>query len=247
MNKRTLLIILALILVPAVLAANPGHTAGSISPGTFNTGGAFTFPQQLSVQGNFIIDTDTFFVNTTTSNIGIGTSTPTATLDINGTLQVSSNATINGTLMLGADPTQNLQAATKQYVDAQVGGTGDVGGNGTTNTIPLWSGFATLTDSIITQNSNEILVGGDFSVDTDTLFVDENWNRIGIRTTTPNAALEIDGGLRLNTEDTKPSCLSDQRGTMWYEQNSGATDDYLYSCMRNSTGAYNWILVARGG
>ena len=66
---------------------------------------------------------------------------------INAALPIA-GGTMTGTLTLHADPTANLQAATKQYVDARVGGTGylpttggtltgalEVGGNGTSYTI----------------------------------------------------------------------------------------------------------------
>jgi len=70
---------------------------------------------------------------------------------------------------------------------------------------------------------------------------------VGIGTTSPGAKLEINGGMRLNTTATKPTCDATQRGTFWIEQSSGGVDDYMYACMRNSTSDYNWVLVARAG
>ena len=113
-----LLIVLTL---PLTFAANPGHTAAGISPGTFVGGGAFTFPEQVNIQGNFIINTDTFFVDVSTGRVGIGTNTPAYDLDVAGTMRVTGNAIFGGTLTLNADPTNPLEAATKQYVDDRVG------------------------------------------------------------------------------------------------------------------------------
>jgi hypothetical protein len=70
---------------------------------------------------------------------------------------------------------------------------------------------------------------------------------VGIGTTSPYAKLEVVGGIRLNTTSSKPTCDANQRGTLWFEQSASGTDDYLWACMQNSTAAYNWVLVARGG
>ena len=60
----------------------------------------------------------------TNGNVGIGTTNPAQTLDVNGTAQFGSTAksafTTAGALVLPADPTAALQATTKQYVDAAV-------------------------------------------------------------------------------------------------------------------------------
>jgi hypothetical protein len=70
---------------------------------------------------------------------------------------------------------------------------------------------------------------------------------VGIGTTSPQAKLEVNGGVRLNTADSRPTCDASQRGTLWFEQSASGTDDFLWACMQNSTNAYNWVLVARGG
>ncbi|MFT4250124.1 MAG: hypothetical protein ACMXYD_02050, partial [Candidatus Woesearchaeota archaeon] len=108
-------LITALLLVPLVIAANPGHPASQISPGTFNTGGDFTFPEGVIIQGDFLINTNTFFINATSGRVGIATVTPEFTLDVNGT------ARFTGAVTLAGDPSEALEAATKAYVDSRVG------------------------------------------------------------------------------------------------------------------------------
>ena len=242
MKRLATILALTLLAITLTTAANPGHTAASISPGTFNGGaaGTFSFPGEVNIGGNFIVNSNNFFINTTSGNVGIGTTNPTSRLYVEGSITVNSTSDIciEGGICLS-------EAGT---------GSGDVGGNGTINTIPLWSGTATLSNSLITQNSNTINISGgleindtNFIVDTDKLVVSST-GRVGIGTTNPQTALEVDGGIRLNPSTGRPDCEdSSQRGTMWYEASSGGVDDFLYSCMRNSSGGYNWILVARGG
>ncbi|MBU4245800.1 MAG: hypothetical protein KKE71_02045, partial [Nanoarchaeota archaeon] len=75
----------------------------------------------------------------------------------------------------------------------------------------------------------------------------DNGTNVGIGTASPSAKLEINGGMRLNTTDSKSTCDAAQRGTFWLEQSGSGVDDYMYACMRNSTSGYNWVLVARAG
>ncbi|MEM5878849.1 MAG: hypothetical protein QXF12_08310, partial [Candidatus Aenigmatarchaeota archaeon] len=81
---------------------------------------------------------------------------------------------------------------------------------------------------------------------TNDLFVNDSSGNVGIGTNKPLMNLEISGGIMLNTTDAKPNCEQKIRGTLWFEKND-QENDKIYVCMRNSTGSYNWILVAVGG
>ena len=59
--------------------------------------------------------------------------------------------------------------------------------------------------------------------------------------------VSVDGGLQLDTSDTRPTCTSSNRGMFWFEQETTGNDDVIWSCMKNSSEEYNWIMVARGG
>ena len=63
---------------------------------------------------------------------------------------------------------------------------------------------------------------------------------VGIGTSTPTQKLEVNGGVRLNTTTTKPTCSTTTRGTLWLQQ--GMTDT-LYVCVFVS-GAPTWKIVA---
>ena len=124
----------------------------------------------LEVKGDALIQ-DNFYVN---GNVGIGTTSPLAKLDIQGTqgqlfsvtdnlsgsifavadisgvpiLDVNSNGTIQfsdlGAGTLVTDASGNITASTTA---------GTVTGSGTDNTVPLWNGTTGLNNSVITQTS----------------------------------------------------------------------------------------------
>ncbi|MEK7174508.1 MAG: hypothetical protein AAB759_02515 [Patescibacteria group bacterium] len=58
----------------------------------------------------------------------------------------------------------------------------------------------------------------------------------------PAARLEVDGGVRLNTAATPPSCDATVRGILWYTQSASGVNDILRVC-RQSAGAYDWLTV----
>ena len=71
--------------------------------------------------------------------------------------------------------------------------------------------------------------------------IDHNGN-VGIGTTSPGAKLEVNGGVKLNTSDSRPTCDSSQRGTMWFRKDDTAGDN-LAVCYRLNTGSYAWRMV----
>ena len=67
-----------------------------------------------------------------------------------------------------------------------------------------------------------------------------------ICTSSPEGKLEVNGGVRLNTATARPTCDSSQRGTFWVSQIGSGSADLAYVCLKMSTDAYQWVLVARG-
>jgi len=56
----------------------------------------------------------------------------------------------------------------------------------------------------------------------------------------PTAQLEVDGGMRLNTTVTKPTCDSTQRGTFWVTQAASGANDNVEVCRKDAADAYTW-------
>lgn len=62
----------------------------------------------------------------------------------------------------------------------------------------------------------------------------------GIGATTPTQKFEVNGGVRLNTVTSKPTCDSTARGTFWVEQ--GSPSDTVYVCLMINS-VYSWKTV----
>ncbi|MBU5687804.1 MAG: hypothetical protein KQA31_00115, partial [Candidatus Aenigmarchaeota archaeon] len=95
----------------------------------------------------------------------------------------------------------------------------------------------------INSTGSTLIIGNSSSLH---FFVNSTSGNIGIGTNKPMIDLEVSGGVMLNTTKVKPFCNENIRGTLWFEK-SQTENDKLYLCMRNSTGNYNWILIAIGG
>lgn len=127
-----------------------------------------TTTQQLSSNFN-ISGNGTLGGTLAASNVGIGTPTPGSPLDLVGAFSVR-----GATAPPVAPPGQGrlyFDAALNKFRISQNGGTysdlfgsgSGVTGSGTTNTIPLWNGNTTLSDSVITQASGNISIGDPLS------------------------------------------------------------------------------------
>jgi hypothetical protein len=70
-----------------------------------------------------------------------------------------------------------------------------------------------------------------------------NAGRLGIGTAAPAAALEVNGGARLNTTAAKPACSVSQRGTFWVTQGAAGVKDSVQVCAKDAANAYAWRTI----
>lgn len=68
-------------------------------------------------------------------------------------------------------------------------------------------------------------------------------SNVGIGVSNPAQTLEINGGLRLNTTATKPTCSSSQRGTFWVTQSGAGVKDAVEVCVKNASDTYSWFAI----
>jgi fibronectin-binding autotransporter adhesin len=209
-------------------------TGGQKGPGTLNlqviylngvlvnlaqyvqlTGGTMTGLLTLAVDPTNPFDAATKrYVDNSIANVtgDFGSYLPLAGGTISGNLTINGNETIGGTLTLSADPTANLQASTKRYVDNSIA---PVTAN-FANYLPLTGG--TLTGNI-TVNGNET-IGGTLTLSADPTanlqaatkrYVDSNINTVNLEFAnyllltggTLTGGLTISSGtLTLNTDPT---------------------------------------------
>ena len=86
-----------------------------------------------------------------------------------------------------------------------------------------------------------------FQIETSNAFLIDPNNygfKVGIGTASPLVKLDVNGTIKIGNEDI--DCRDTTRGVMKFVPSDKTGDDKLYICMMNSTGAYNWVLIARG-
>lgn len=148
--------------------------------------------------------------NSSFAQIGIGTTTPKASLDITGDQGMLLPRMADHTKLIPVDGT--LNASEKGLLVF----------NTTTNKVMLWNGTAWIVaegtgatvsngltktgtgviqmGGIFTQNTNIVTDNFDLNVDANTLVVDGSENRVGIGTATPNATLAVNGNLSTTSD-----------------------------------------------
>jgi hypothetical protein len=67
----------------------------------------------------------------------------------------------------------------------------------------------------------------------------DNTGYVGIGTTTPAQALEVNGAVRINTTATQPACSATTRGSFWVTQDASNMNDVAQVCVI-SGGSYTW-------
>jgi hypothetical protein len=80
-----------------------------------NVGSTIDFTKNTSISGNLTVDTSTFFVDATNNRVGIGTSTPSYKLDVNGDMSAGAIYTTDAATTrsnLGLDMQVKVKAAT---------------------------------------------------------------------------------------------------------------------------------------
>jgi hypothetical protein len=146
------------------------------------------------------------YVDAVNNRLGINDTTPSSSLDVNGTANITGNLTVD-TNTLYVDATNNrvgiLNTSPTVALDvtgaAAVSGAATVGGNLTVDTNTLFVNASTNRVGILNTSPTVPLdvtgaaaVSGNLTVDSGTLFVDATNNRVGINNTSPSYELHID-------------------------------------------------------
>jgi len=223
------------------------HTDTSSQASIANTGGAVIQNLTLDTFGHITAANSTTVLiaeaDTLATVTGRGATTTAAiTVDSDGTEQTN----IGGTLYINGSASGARvgigTASPLVKLEVNVGNVSNGGANGI-GIISTGDDFWIITKKNASGSIRDAIYSGS---GTNPLVLQEQGGNVGIGTTDPAVALEVAGGIRMNTTAAKPTCDSTVRGTMWFTPSSGGTDDFLYACMKNSSDTYNWVLVARG-
>ena len=103
----------------------------------------------------------------TNANVGIGTSSPSARLEVSGNTLTTGNANVSGTVTIGTlavSTSDSIIVETsgllqKRTINSRAWGTTLVDGSGTANYVTKWSDADTITNSIIQDNGSGVGVG----------------------------------------------------------------------------------------
>lgn len=162
------------------------------------------------------VSTNILHVDVSNSRVGINDTTPSYSLDVNGTFRTTGNSilgdasgdslTINaGSISLnpalGSGSTStvliyNSGIIQLDTVDSRVFGSTLVDGSGTTNYVTKWSDSNTVTNSLITDDGSTVTVGGNLTVTGTTTTVNTT------NTTITDNLLELNSGASSNSNDS---------------------------------------------
>lgn len=178
-----------------------------------------------TIAGNVNFDTATMFVDSVNDRIGVGTSTPNAKIQVNGTANVQNATWIGGNvnfttgiMTINATGTANTLTVTAANVNIDSGVlfvdhiNNRVGVNNTapdasvtvTGTANIsantWiGGTANVVGNVNVQGISHT-IAGNTNFDTGTMFVDSVNDRVGIGTTTPDAKLNVVGTANVSSD-----------------------------------------------
>jgi len=130
---------------------------------------------------DFLVNTDTFYVDVSADSVGVGTATPSETLDVVGNSQVSGQILAsNGTLAL-----PSVSFTNNTSVGMRLNGVNGIG-------------FVTTGAEKFNILQNSVNSTVDFSVNTDTFFVDISADSVGVGTVTPSETLDVVGNSQVS-------------------------------------------------
>ncbi len=72
-------------------------------------------------------------------------------------------------------------------------------------------------------------------------------SNVGIGASSPGQTLEVNGGVRLNANASKPTCNSSQRGTFWMVRSGAGIKDTVEVCIKKADDTYIWSSILSGG
>ncbi len=78
---------------------------------------------------------------------------------------------------------------------------------------------------------------------TDNTYLATQAGGVGIGTTAASVKLEVNGGVRLNTDAVSPDCTEATRGTLWFQKDATVApghNDRMGICAQVD-GAYRWV------
>ena len=68
-------------------------------------------------------------------------------------------------------------------------------------------------------------------------------SNVGVGVSNPGQTFEVNGGMRINTTASRPTCSAAQRGTFWVVQNGTGVKDSVSVCVKDEADSYSWATI----
>ncbi|MBP8042233.1 MAG: hypothetical protein KAZ36_10035 [Bacteroidales bacterium] len=176
-----------------VVSTNIYNADGTLTGNRVVTQDVNTLAFTGSLVNAFSVDGTSLSVDAANHRVGIGTSTPTQILDVAGNIKMS-----------GAFMPDDVAGTAGQVLTSAGSGLPPTWTTPVVST-NIYNADGTLTGNrVVTQDVNTLAFTGSsvnaFSVDGTTLSVDAANHRVGVGTTTPNAAVQVNGNISLSDQ-----------------------------------------------
>jgi len=171
-------------------------------------------------------ESNLFFVDASTNRIGIGTNNPSVRLHVYGKMKLS-NPTypeyIMKSALSGAKEWSFFSSDTGWYLRNRDNGVNPFGitNNAKHNSLMIYP-----TGVVVNENAYDINFRVESTSNSHMLFVDASTNNVGINTSNPQRALDINGVMRLEPRATFPGLASD--GDLCVQGTPGNYHIYCY-------------------
>jgi len=193
-----------------------------LSDGALGTGITSIGPlDSLNITNDLTVDGTTLYVDSSGNQVGIGTTAPTALLDVNGDAVIQGDLTVNGTLVTFNTDNVVVEDPLIKQAKNNTGDTLDIGHYGLYNdgvskyaglfrdatdgsfkfftgtTVEPTTTVDTNTENGYTEATVQVgtLNASTLVVDTDTLIVNPSTDRVGINKAVPTEALDVVGNI----------------------------------------------------
>ena len=200
---------------------------------TLNVTGASVMSSTLSVSNNLNIDSGVLFVDTSSNKVGVNTTSPTSSLTVSGSANITGNLNSTGVLYVNTSGNVGINKPFPA-VELDVVGNAAISGILTVDTSTLVVaannkvGIRTVAPAVELDVTGATNISGDLSVDTNVLKVDTSNNFVGINKTPTlqldvSGTVSVNGPLQRNAPVTKSTDFSVASTENWIIVDNGAT------------------------
>ena len=185
-------------------------TGATTLSSTLNVTGASVMSSTLSVSNDLNIDSGVLFVDTSSNKVGVNTTSPTSSLTVSGSANITGDLNSTGVLYVNTSGNVGINKPFPA-VELDVVGNAAISGILTVDTSTLVVdsannkiGIRTVAPAVELDVTGATNISGDLSVDTNVLKVDTSNNFVGINKT-PTLQLDVSGAVQATSYQIEPS------------------------------------------